>query len=62
MAGVIDKNGQQWERCNKCGKWVKFEKLKYGEKTIEFPFGRDLCSNCFNGFTRIKIRVPIRRK
>ena len=29
MSGVIDKNGQQWEHCNCCGKWVEFENLEY---------------------------------
>jgi ribosomal protein L34E len=46
MSGVIDDRGQQWEHCNRCGKWVKIQKLHYEEKSAEFPYGRDLCLQC----------------
>lgn len=46
MAGVVDLDGQQWERCNECSKWVKYEDLKYAEPTPEHKHGRDLCPRC----------------
>ena len=46
MCGVIDSDGQQWEHCNQCGKWVKIQNLKYEKPTPENPYGRDLCSRC----------------
>ena len=27
MSGVVDKNGQQWERCDECGEWTPIEEL-----------------------------------
>jgi hypothetical protein len=33
MSGVIDEAGTQWERCNACGEWVKFDDLAYGTVT-----------------------------
>jgi hypothetical protein len=53
MSGVIDENGQQWEKCKNtrrngkfCGEFVKIETLFYAEPTKEFPYGRDLCPRC----------------
>lgn len=46
MSGVVDEHGQQWERCNKCGGWEKFEFLGYEPPTEEFKYGRDLCRKC----------------
>lgn len=38
MAGVIDSNGQQWERCNVCCEFVPIQTLLYD--------GRDICPAC----------------
>jgi hypothetical protein len=46
MCGVIDNNGQQWEYCNNCGKFVKIEKLFYELPNEQFSCGRDLCESC----------------
>jgi hypothetical protein len=46
MSGVIDKNGQQWEHCNACGAWVKFQDLAYEPPSEEHKYGRDLCPKC----------------
>lgn len=47
MSGVIDENGQQWEHCNECGKWVKIQNLRYEQPTHQHEYGRDLCQSCF---------------
>ena len=49
MSGVIDKDGQQWERCNCCGKFVKIETLRYEVPSTEYKYGRDLCKRCAEG-------------
>ncbi len=46
MSGVVDDNGQQWEHCTQCGKWVRFQNLWYEEPTPKHPHGRDLCKHC----------------
>lgn len=46
MAGVIDSDGQQWERCNGCTEFVEIERLKYEPPSDEFKYGRDLCPDC----------------
>ncbi len=46
MSGVVDKNGQQWERCNRCGRWVQFQLLHYEQPSEKYEFGRDLCPTC----------------
>jgi len=46
MAGVIDSNGQQWEMCNNCGKFVKIEELRYEQPSENHDCGRDLCASC----------------
>jgi hypothetical protein len=53
MSGVIDENGQQWEKCKNtkkngkyCGDFVLIDTLYYEEPTEEFPYGRDLCPAC----------------
>ena len=48
MSGVIDEDGVQWERCNRCAGFTRFENLCYEEPTDEFRFGRDLCEDCVN--------------
>lgn len=45
MSGVIDEYGQ-WEKCNRCGKFVLIQKLCYEEPTPEYEHGRDLCRPC----------------
>jgi hypothetical protein len=47
MSGVIDEDGQQWERCNGCARFVRFEELKYEQPTTRFRYGRDLCRACW---------------
>jgi hypothetical protein len=47
MSGVIDKNGQQWERCNRCAGFVEIESLLYEDASEEFDYGRDICSPCY---------------
>jgi hypothetical protein len=54
MSGVIDENGQQWERCNECAKFVKIETLRYEQPSTEYPCGRDLCARCGSGKPRGK--------
>lgn len=49
MAGVVDKAGVQWERCNGCGKATRLDDLGYQKPCKEFRHGRDLCVSCFNG-------------
>lgn len=46
MSGVVDDNGVQWERCNECSKWVRYEELRYKEPSAEHQHGRDLCPRC----------------
>jgi hypothetical protein len=46
MSGVIDKSGRQWEKCNKCGKFVLIERLYYILPTKDNPYGIDMCLNC----------------
>ena len=47
MAGVIDDNGQQWEHCNHCSKYVRIQNLKtgYSPKWPEHKWV-DLCPEC----------------
>jgi hypothetical protein len=47
MSGVIDDDGQQWERCNRCCGFTKIEELQYEERSEEFKYGRDICSPCY---------------
>ena len=46
MAGVIDGNGVQWERCNACAKWVTTDNLGYVKPSPTHPHGQDLCVSC----------------
>ena len=46
MSGVVMDDGQQWERCNCCGKWVKIQNLGYEKPTAGYKHGRDLCVSC----------------
>lgn len=46
MSGVIDDDGQQWERCNGCGEYVPIESLRYEQPSEKFEYGRDLCADC----------------
>lgn len=59
MSGVIDENGQQWERCNGCSRFVRIEELRYcrlpeGHPSIrtlhDLGYHRDtkldLCAEC----------------
>jgi len=46
MSGVIDEDGQQWEHCNGCTRFVRIEDLGYEQPTARFKYGRDLCPDC----------------
>lgn len=46
MSGVIDEDGQQWEHCDGCTKFVKIEELLYEQPTGRYKYGRDLCKKC----------------
>ncbi len=46
MSGVIDDNGQQWEHCNACYKYVRIDRLMYEPPSSEHEYGRDLCPQC----------------
>lgn len=46
MSGIIDTNGQQWEHCYCCGKFIKIQSLGYEKPTTANPHGRDLCVDC----------------
>lgn len=46
MSGVIDENDQQWERCNVCCEYVKFEELGYIKPCHHEPIGADVCVTC----------------
>lgn len=49
MSGVIDKNGQQWEHCCNCGKFVKYQDLQYGYSHRWPQYDAvDLCLTCYN--------------
>lgn len=56
MAGVIDENGVQWERCNGCGLFTRLTSLGYQPKTKAYPHGRDLCLKCVNGLSQAQMR------
>lgn len=57
MSGVIDSKGQQWERCNRCGRYVKFQSLRYERKSVKYQYGRDLCGRCYRITSIKKISV-----
>jgi hypothetical protein len=62
MSGVIDDNGQQWERCNGCVAFVEIETLAYEQPSEEFEYGRDLCENCVFDLNRgLHHRMEIRK-
>lgn len=62
VSGVIDENGQQWERCNGCGDFERIEALAYEEPSKEFEYGRDLCQNCVFDLARgLTARLEARR-
>lgn len=46
MSGVIDEDGQQWEHCNGCTKFIRIEDLLYEQPTMKYRYGRDLCPPC----------------
>lgn len=48
MSGVIDDNGQQWEHCNICNKFIEIEKLYYIQPTVDHPYGLDACRGCYS--------------
>lgn len=54
MSGVIDENGQQWERCNRCSDWVRFQELHFEEPSDAYDCGRDLCGDCVQEVTAIE--------
>ena len=48
MSGVIGTDGVQWEHCNHCGDWVRFEDLQYGPSS-KWPEYKEvnLCPTCY---------------
>jgi len=46
MSGVIDADGQQWERCNGCTEFTRIEVMRYEQPSAQYKYGRDLCPNC----------------
>lgn len=48
MAGVIDKNGTQWEHCCICGRFVRLSNLGYERPSPTYPYGRDIGICCIN--------------
>lgn len=61
MGVVID--GQQWENCNGCGTFTKFQDLGYLKPTPVWNCGLDLCVRCADagirdGFYRFDEIVP----
>lgn len=53
MSGVIDEDGNQWEKCKNtrkngkyCGTFVPIDDLFYDPPSKEFQYGRDLCPLC----------------
>lgn len=47
MAGVIDENGQQWEKCNICGEFIRFpQDLGFVKPRKNHPYGTDICVKC----------------
>ena len=49
MSGVIDENGTQWEKCNRCLQFVDINELCYEQPSEQYEYGRDLCPGCFDG-------------
>lgn len=48
MAGVIDEQGVQWERCNGCGEFTRLDNLGYQKPSKAHQYGRMLCIACVN--------------
>jgi hypothetical protein len=58
MSGVIGDDGVQWERCNQCAGWERFELLAYAEPNPALPMPSwyakdpsraDICQKCMAG-------------
>lgn len=48
MSGVVI-DGQQWEHCNTCNKFIRFpEDLGYVKPDAKFIYGRMICLSCVN--------------
>lgn len=59
MAGIIDGKGQQWEKCNYCGTFVRFpENLGFEPETKEHPYGMMICLKCTNNHPNIESIRP----
>ncbi len=59
MSGVIDKTGQQWERCNECGKFVRFpQNLGYQPHSLKWNGPCSICIDCANKAPNIEAIVP----
>lgn len=56
MAGVIDDNGVQWERCNGCTTFVKLDDLGYEPVSTTYKYGRDLCIKCVNALPQKQLQ------
>lgn len=48
MAGVVDKDGVQWERCSCCSTFKRLDNLGYEPPSAEYEYGRDMCIACTN--------------
>ena len=59
MAGVIDKNGVQWERCCVCGNFTKLTSLGYSPPTKKYPYGLDICLSCANKLPQAQLRKVV---
>ena len=51
MSGVIDSAGQQWEPCNHCGEYTRYQDLEIGPSPLwpDYDFV-DLCPICYDKF------------
>lgn len=55
MSGVVDENGQQWERCHTCSEWVRFPQSLGYTKDYE----RHICLKCTNKLPQAQLEAVI---
>lgn len=58
MSGVIDDDGQQWERCNECGEFTKLEELGFQPFSEKWQGPCDICIACANKAPNIEDIEP----
>ncbi len=68
MSGIMDENGVQWERTNCCGRWCRYEHLRYGRPHRIYPTKYigdiDLCPDCADGLphrSKTEYHPPFKR-